>query len=110
MTGWELGNCRRYGFDPIVIVFNSGGWEMLLAFQPESTFNDLGDWRFAELAVNLGGRGERVVTRRQLRAALHRAHEARGQFYLIEAMLQPGPMSKTLARFVEGQGQRRKQR
>ena len=108
MTGWELGNCRRYGWDPIVIVFNNCGWEMLRAFQPESAFNDLGDWHFAELAANLGGKGERVVTRRQLQAALHRAHEVRGQFYLIEAMLQPGAMSKTLARFVEGQRRRRK--
>ncbi|MEJ7807135.1 MAG: thiamine pyrophosphate-dependent enzyme, partial [Telluria sp.] len=23
MTGWELGNCQRYGWDPIVIVFNN---------------------------------------------------------------------------------------
>ena len=23
MTGWELGNCARYGWDPIVIVFNN---------------------------------------------------------------------------------------
>jgi len=55
MTGWELGNCRRYGWDPIVIVMNNLGWEMLRVFQPESCFNDLGDWRFAELAAPLGG-------------------------------------------------------
>ena len=41
MTGWELGNCRRYGWDPIVIVFNNASWEMLRAFQPEAGFNDL---------------------------------------------------------------------
>lgn len=23
MTGWELGNCRRYGWDPIVLLFNN---------------------------------------------------------------------------------------
>ena len=23
MTGWELGNCRRYGLDPIVVLFNN---------------------------------------------------------------------------------------
>jgi indolepyruvate decarboxylase len=28
MTGWELGNCRRYGWDPVVLVFQHG-WEML---------------------------------------------------------------------------------
>ena len=35
MTGWELGNCRRYGWDPIVVLFNNASWEMLRAFQPE---------------------------------------------------------------------------
>jgi thiamine pyrophosphate-dependent acetolactate synthase large subunit-like protein len=44
MIGWELGNCRRYGFDPVVVLFNNASWEMLCAFQPESRFNDLDDW------------------------------------------------------------------
>ncbi len=35
MTGWELGNCLRYGWDPIVIVFNNAGWGMLQCFQPD---------------------------------------------------------------------------
>ncbi|MCP4327981.1 MAG: indolepyruvate/phenylpyruvate decarboxylase [Alphaproteobacteria bacterium] len=102
MTGWELGNCRRYGWNPIVIVFNNASWEMLRVFQPESTFNDLDDWRFAELAPLLGGHGERVRTRRELAAALDRAAHATDGFYLIEAMLQRGEMSNTLSRFVAG--------
>ena len=32
MTGWELGNCRRYRLDPIIVVFNNKSWEMLRAF------------------------------------------------------------------------------
>jgi indolepyruvate decarboxylase len=102
MTGFELGNCRRYGWDPIVVVFNNAGWEMLRVFQPESRFNDLGDWRFAELAGPLGGDGVRVHTRRALAEALERAHSARGRFQLIEVMLPPGATSDTLARFVAG--------
>ena len=47
MTGWELGNCRRYGWDPIVLLFNNASWEMLRTFQPESGFNNLDDWGFA---------------------------------------------------------------
>ena len=58
MTGWELGNCRRYGWDPIVIVFNNASWEMLRTFQPESRFNDLDEWNFAGLASALGGDGD----------------------------------------------------
>ena len=102
MTGFELGNCRRYGWDPIVVVFNNASWEMLRVFQPESGFNDLDDWRFAELAGPLGGEGVRVRTRGELVAALERAHGARGRFQLIEVMLARGETSDTLARFVAG--------
>jgi indolepyruvate decarboxylase len=101
MTGWELGNCRQNGWDPLVLVFNNRSWEMLRAFQPESAFNDLEDWHFADLADGLGGIGERVTTRRQLGQALARAIKARGRFQLIEIMLQRGMMSATLARFAE---------
>jgi indolepyruvate decarboxylase len=102
MTGFELGNCRRYGWDPVVIVFNNASWEMLRVFQPESRFNDLDDWRFAELAGPLGGDGYRVRTRGELVAALDVAHRTRGRFQLIEAMLPRGRTSDTLARFVAG--------
>jgi indolepyruvate decarboxylase len=102
MTGWELGNCRRYGLDPIVVLFNNRSWEMLRIFQPESRFNDLDDWHFADIAPSIGGAGERVTTRAQLAAALDRAVARRGQFSLIEVMLSRGATSDTLARFVAG--------
>ena len=102
MTGFELGNCRRYGWDPVVVVFNNASWEMLRVFQPESAFNNLDDWRFAELAGPLGGDGVRVATRRALAEALARAHATRGRFQLIEVMLPRGQTSDTLARFVAG--------
>ena len=41
MTGWELGNCRRYGWRPIVLVFNNTAWGMLKAFQADTSYNDL---------------------------------------------------------------------
>jgi indolepyruvate decarboxylase len=100
MTGVELGNCQRYGWDPIVVVFNNSGWEMLRAFQPASRCHDLADWHYAELARVLGGEGVRVATRQALAAALERAATTRGRFFLIEAMLQRGVMSTTLARYV----------
>jgi indolepyruvate decarboxylase len=102
MTGWELGNCRRYGLDPIVVLFNNASWEMLRAFQPESHFNDLDDWNYAAIAPSLGGHGERVTTRRELKNALERAAARRGQFSLVEVMLPRGATSRTLARFVSG--------
>jgi indolepyruvate decarboxylase len=102
MTGWELGNCRRYGLDPVVVLFNNCSWEMLRVFQPESAFNDLDDWHFAAIAPSLGGHGERVTTRRGLVAALEAAVKRRGVFSLVEVMLPRGVTSRTLARFVEG--------
>jgi indolepyruvate decarboxylase len=102
MTGWELGNCRRYGLDPIVVLLNNCSWEMLRAFQPESAFNDLDDWHFAAIAPSLGGVGERVTTRRELAAALERAVASRGRFSLVEVMLPRGTISDTLSRFVAG--------
>ena len=102
MIGWELGNCRRYRLDPIVVLFNNASWEMLRAFQPESRFNDLDDWSFAAMASSLGGDGERVTTRRELKDALERAMARRGRFSLVEIMLARGATSRTLARFVSG--------
>ncbi len=102
MTGWEIGNCRRYGLDPIVVLLNNRSWEMLRAFQPESEFNNLDDWNFAAMAPSLGGTGARVTTRRELAAALERAVQSPGQFALIEVMLPRGVTSDTLARFSAG--------
>lgn len=102
MTGWELGNCRRYGLDPIVVVFNNCSWEMLRVFRPDAKFNDLDDWNFAAIAPSLGGHGARVTTRRELAAALDAAVARRGVFSLIEVMLPRGATSDTLARFVRG--------
>jgi indolepyruvate decarboxylase len=102
MTGWELGNCRRYGWDPIVLLFNNGGWEMLRTFQPASSFNDLDDGDFAGMAAGLGGDGVRVRTRAELKAALDHAVASRGRFQLIEVMIPRGVLSRALARFVAG--------
>lgn len=102
MTGWELGNCKRYGWDPIVLLFNNASWEMLRTFQPESHFNDLGHWGFAEMAAGLGGDGVRVGTRGELKRALDKAMATRGKFQLIEVTIPSGVLSTTLARFVAG--------
>ena len=107
MTGWELGNCRRYGWDPIVIVFNNASWEMLRAFQPGAGYNDLDDWPFHELAAGLGGLGLRVSTRRELAEALELAVATRGRFVLIDVVMERGHMSDTLSRFVDGFKRRR---
>lgn len=101
MTGWELGNCSRYDLNPIVIVFNNSSWEMLRTFQPESKFNDLGYWAFSELANNLGGRGIKVHTNKELAQALEDVKDET-KFSLIEVILEKGILSNTLDKFANG--------
>jgi indolepyruvate decarboxylase len=108
MTGWELGNCRRYGWDPIVVVFNNRSWEMLRLFQPDSHIYELDDWNFAGCAAPLGGEGVRVSTRRELAAALEHAMTRRGCFQLIDAIIPRGAVSPTLARFATTLSQRQR--
>jgi indolepyruvate decarboxylase len=102
MTGLELGNCKRYGWDPIVLLLNNASWEMLRTFQPESDFNDLGHWGYADMAAGMGGDGVRVRPRRELQQALEHAVATRGRFQLIEICIPRGVLSPTLQRFVAG--------
>jgi indolepyruvate decarboxylase len=101
MTGWELGNCRRHGWDPIVIVFNNASWETLRVQQPGARWAELDAWRLADMAAGMGGDGVRVETRAELKAALERAVATRGRFQLVEAVIPRGVLSRTLSRFVE---------
>lgn len=100
MTGWELGNARRLGFNPIVLLFNNRAWGMLKVFQPDTAYNDLDDWRFAEMAAPMGGKGRRVATRGELWEALTAAHADESSWHLIEVMIPRDAYSKTLSRFV----------
>lgn len=102
MTGWELGNCRRYGWNPIVLVLNNCCWEMLRTFQPETKYNHLDDWHFARMAEPLGGKGVRVETRRQLHNALTEAWNDETSFHIIEIMIPPGEQPITMTQFVDG--------
>ena len=101
MTGWELGNCRKYGWNPIVILFNNESWEMLRVFQPGPGYHDLPRWDYAGMAAGMGGRGHVAATRAELAAALEAAHGDESCFQLIEARLPRGAISDTLKRFVE---------
>ncbi|MBI4356977.1 MAG: indolepyruvate/phenylpyruvate decarboxylase [Gammaproteobacteria bacterium] len=102
MTGLELGNCKKYGWDPIVLVFNNSSWEMLAVFQPGSKFNKIDGWNFAEIAMGLKGVGIRVTTRRELHQALFQAVQERGRFHLLDIVIPPGKISPTLSNYVSG--------
>ena len=100
MTGWEIGNARRLGLNPIVLVFNNTAWGMLKVFQSETKYNDLDDWHFADIAKSLGGKGVRVATRKELAAALDAAHADTSSWQMIEIMIPRDAYSRTLTRFV----------
>jgi indolepyruvate decarboxylase len=100
MTGFELGNARRLGLNPIVLLFNNAAWGMLKVFQSDTHYNDLVDWRFAEMAGPLGGKGRRVATRTALWEALLTAVADESSWHLIEIMIPRGAYSGTLTRFV----------
>jgi indolepyruvate decarboxylase len=100
MTGWELGNCQKYGWSPIVILFNNRSWEMLRTFQPGPKYHDLDDWHYAEIAAHMGGKGVRVSTCAELKSALDDAYNDNSKFQLIEVMLQRNQPSESLARFA----------
>jgi indolepyruvate decarboxylase len=104
MTGMELGHCRRYGLDPIVVVMNNASWGMLSAFRPEARYTDIGEWDFAALADALGGRGHRVATRAQLAQALEAAARSRGVFQLIDIRIARDALSPTMRRFAAAMG------
>jgi indolepyruvate decarboxylase len=106
MTGMELGHCRRYGLDPIVVVMNNASWGMLSAFRPAARYTDIGEWDFAALANALGGRGHRVATRAQLAQALEEAAKSRGVFQLIDVRIARDALSPTMRRFAAAMGGR----
>ena len=108
MTGWELGNAPRYGWDPIVVVFNNASWEMLRTFQP-SRFHDLAHWDFAQLASVMGGTGHAVSTRRDFAQAMDAALREPGRFHVLDVRLERGLISKTMRRFAEALARRRKE-
>ncbi len=101
MTGLELGHCARYGWDPIAVVLNNGGWGMLTAFRPDANYNSLGVWNLARVADALGGAGHLVRTRAELATALEAAHARPGRFHLVDVRLAPGALSPTLRRFAD---------
>ncbi len=102
MTGWELGNCQRYGLDPIVVLFNNCSWKCCGCSSRIQVQQSVRLEFSRTIAPSLGGHGERVTTRKELRDALERAVARRGQFSLVEVMLKRGETSKTLERFVSG--------
>jgi indolepyruvate decarboxylase len=110
MTGTELSTAARLAQCPIVVVLNNHGYstERQIADGP---FNDILNWQFSRLPEVLGaGRGFRVGTVAELRAALDAALGNTDSFSILDVDLDPGDMSPALARLGERLGKRVKGR
>lgn len=102
MTGLELGHCARYGFAPIIIVFNNQRWDMIDAFAPNLNCTDLTNWHYAKLARAMGGQGLQVDYLADFEQALEQALDTTQCFSLIEVMLPPGSRTERLNNFARG--------
>jgi indolepyruvate decarboxylase len=101
MTGLELSTAQRLGQNPIVILFDNGGYAMMQSIAGQKPYFELPRWDYPGLARALGGRGARVETAAQLRAALGEAERSTDVF-LIDAVLDPNDVSPTWRRITEG--------
>lgn len=102
MTGLELGHFARYGFTPIVVLFNNSGWDMINAFSPNLNCTSLNNWHYAELARSMGGNGVQVHSLDEFNLALAAALENESQFSLIEVVLSTGSRTERLNNFAAG--------
>ena len=102
MTGLELGHFTRYGFAPVIIVFNNQRWDMIEAFAPALNCTRLANWHYAELARSMGGNGMQVTTLADFEQALRLALHSTTRFSLIEVMLPAGSRTARLDNFANG--------
>ncbi|MEW5681948.1 MAG: thiamine pyrophosphate-binding protein [Pseudomonadota bacterium] len=102
MTGLELGHCARYGFAPVIIVFNNQRWDMIEAFAPGLSCTNLTNWHYAELACSMGGHGVQVSNLDDFEQVLQRALDNNKGFSLIEVMLPAGSRTARLNNFASG--------
>ncbi len=100
MTGMELSTIARYGLNPVVVVFNNGGFGTERPMQ-DGPYNDVATWRYHRVPDVLGaGRSFLVKTEDELDQALRAAHAHRDSFVLIEAILDPHDHSPALKRLT----------
>lgn len=101
MTGVELSSIARAQLNPIVIVFNNGGYgtERPLDSGPHV---ELLRWNYARFPdVLQAGQGYVVSTEDELAEALKRARANTGEFSLLDVRVAPGDYSPGFRRFLD---------
>jgi indolepyruvate decarboxylase len=108
MTGMELTSIIRANraLDPIVIVVNNQGYGTERPMI-DGSFNDVNDWRYAELPRVLGsGKGWDVATEGELERALDEAEANRGAISILDVRIPIGDISESLRRLTTALGQK----
>jgi indolepyruvate decarboxylase len=104
MTGMELATSVRYGLNPVVVVFNNGGYGTERPMQ-DGPYNDVATWKYHRLPDVLdAGLSFLVGTEDELDRALIKAQRHRDSFVLIEVKLDPRDCSPALHRLTERLG------
>ncbi len=103
MTGMELSSVARYGFQPIIIVLDNGGYgtERWL-HAGDHAFNDVQPWHYHKLPELLGGgTGYEVRSEGDFDRTLRQALVDRSGFSLIQVHLDPHDASQALERLAK---------
>jgi indolepyruvate decarboxylase len=104
MTGTELSTSIRFGLDPIVVIFDNGGYaiERLMV---DGSFNDVLAWDHTRLVELFGaGTGFEVRTETDLDRALDGARATPGAPAIIRVVLDPRDTSPATRRLAERLG------
>jgi len=100
MTGMELSNLIRHGFNPVVIVLDNHGYGTERFLHP-GPFNDIHPWKYYRLPEVLGGgKGYEVRTEGEFDAALTKAW-ASNELSLIHVHIAEDDVSPALSRLAE---------
>jgi len=97
MNGVELSVARRYGLNPIVIIIDNGTFATLKFIDQDRDYFDVPRWDYAGVAHALGGKGRRVITRSEFKAALKAADDS-ADFFVIDAVIDKNDSSPALKR------------
>ena len=103
MTGMEISNIIRGGYDPVVIVLDNHGYGTERFLHPgDWDFNDINPWKYSKLPELLGGgTGYEVRTEGEFAAALEKAWADRSGLSLIHAHIPVGDSSDALRRLAD---------
>jgi len=108
MTGLELSNILRRGYNPVIIVLDNHGYGTERILHPgEWEYNEIHPWKYAKLPELLGGgTGYEVRTEAEFDAALNKAWQDKSGYSLIQVHISDVDSSEPLKRLAERLGQR----